>query len=56
MGFAMSLNIHPGIVAGQLRKKTGRWELFNYMNAMIREQITPVSMTDGYGQALPVQI
>ena len=56
LGFAMSLNIHPGIVAGQLRRKTMRWELFNYMNDTIREQITPVSMTDGYGQVLPVQI
>lgn len=56
LDFAMSLGIHCGIVAGQLRKKTGRWELFNYMNDTIREQITPVSMTDGYGQVLPVQI
>lgn len=56
LGFALSLNIHPGIVAGQLRKKTRRWELFNYMNAPIREHITPVSMTDGYGHVIPVEI
>lgn len=56
LGFAMRLNIHPGIVAGQLRRNTGRWALFNYMNDPVRDQITPVSMTDGYGQTLPVQI
>lgn len=56
LGFAARLNIHPGIVAGQLRNKTGRWELFNYMNAPIRDHISPVSMTDGYGQIFPVEI
>jgi HTH-type transcriptional regulator/antitoxin HigA len=56
ISFAMRLRIHPGIVAGQLRNKTGRWNLFNSMNAPIREHITPVSMTDGYGYFLPIEI
>jgi HTH-type transcriptional regulator/antitoxin HigA len=56
LGFAMRLKIHPGIVAGQFRKKTGRWNLFNSLNASVREHITPVSMTDGYGYLLPVEI
>lgn len=53
LGFAKRINIHPGIIAGQLRKKTGRWELFNHMNVKIRDYITPVTITDGYGHTIP---
>ncbi len=55
LSFAMRLRIHPGIVAGQVRNRTGRWNLFNSMNATVREYIAPVAMTDGYGYFLPVE-
>lgn len=56
LSFAKRLKIHPGIVAGQLRKKTDRWNLFSPMLVKIRNIITPVSMTDGYGYFLPIEI
>ena len=54
--FAKSLRVHPGLVAGQLRWKTGRFRLFTNMLVSVRDEITPVSMVDGFGQVLPVQI
>ena len=55
-GFAKRLKLHPGLVVGQLQWKTGRYELFRTVLVSIRELIVPVSMTDGYGNELPVVI
>lgn len=52
--FAKSLKVHPGLVVGQLQRRIGRWDLFRPMLTPIREIITSVSITDGYGRVLPV--
>lgn len=56
LAFARRLKIHPGLVAGQLRRRTGRWNLFAEMLIPVREFITPTAMTDGYGQVCPVEV
>jgi HTH-type transcriptional regulator/antitoxin HigA len=53
LGFSKRLFIHPGVVAGQLQRKTQRYELFRNLLVPIRNLLTPVSMTDGYGFELP---
>lgn len=54
--FARSLEVHPGLVVGQLQWKINRFDLFRSMLISIKDMITPVAMTDGYGYALPSQI
>jgi HTH-type transcriptional regulator/antitoxin HigA len=49
LGFARILKRHPGIVAGQIQKRTGRWDLFKKHQAKIRHIITQTALTDGYG-------
>jgi HTH-type transcriptional regulator/antitoxin HigA len=49
LGFARLIKRHPGIVAGQLQKRTGRWDLFKKHQAKIRHIITQTALTDGYG-------
>jgi HTH-type transcriptional regulator/antitoxin HigA len=49
LGFAKIVRRHPGIVAGQIQKKTGRWELFKKHQPKIRQIITQTALTDGYG-------
>jgi len=56
LAFARRLMVHPGLVAGQLRRRTGRWNLFAEMLVPVREFITPTAMTDGYGQVCPVEV
>lgn len=56
LNFSKRLNIHPGLVVGQIHWKKKRFELFRPMLISIRNLITPVSMTDGYGYSLPMQI
>ncbi len=49
LGFAKIVRRHPGIVVGQIQKKTGRWELFKKHQPKIRHIITQTALTDGYG-------
>lgn len=50
LSFAALHQVHPGIVAGQLRNKLNKWNLFTKHLEKIRPIITRVAITDGYGQ------
>lgn len=54
LGFAKRLQVHPGIVAGQLRKRLNQWKIFTKMLAKVRPHVTSGAMTDGWGQIAPV--
>ena len=54
VGFARSLGVHPGLVAGQLQHKTGRYERFRQHLAKIRSYLLPTSYVDGWGNIAPV--
>lgn len=56
LNFAKRLEVHPGMVVGQLQWKTKRFNLFRPTLISIKDMITPVAMTDGYGHFIPVQI
>jgi len=49
LGFARIVKRHPGIVAGQLQKRTNRWDLFKKHQAKIRHIFIQAALTDGYG-------
>lgn len=49
VGFSKIMRRHPGIVAGQIQKKTDRWDLFKKYQPRIRHIITQTALTDGYG-------
>lgn len=49
LGFASRLQIHPGIVVGQIQRKLNRFDLFRPMLAPIRSIVIQTAMTDGYG-------
>ena len=54
VNFAQRLGVHPGLVVGQLQRKTGDYRVFRKHLVSIRPIITPVAMTDGYGQVIPI--
>ena len=56
LGLARRLQIHPGLVAGQLRKRLNRWDLFTRMLVKIRGNVTSSAMVDGWGQIAPVSM
>ena len=54
IGFSRLMNRHPGIVVGQLQKRTQRWELFKRYQSKIRHVVTESALTDGYGHTVQV--
>jgi len=54
LGFASTLHVHPGIVAGQLQHKTGRYDLFRNHLVRIRSIVRPGATVDGWGDIAPV--
>jgi HTH-type transcriptional regulator/antitoxin HigA len=54
-GFAATYKIHPGLVAGQLQNKTGRYELFRNHLVKFRSSVTPNAMVDGWGDTAPIE-
>lgn len=54
VGFARSVGVHPGIVAGQLQHLTGRYERFRKHQVKIRSYVLPTVYSDGWGDVAPV--
>jgi HTH-type transcriptional regulator/antitoxin HigA len=54
IGFARRIGVHPGIVAGQLRKRTGNYKLFTRHLAKVQFAVEPSAVVDGWGQIAPV--
>nr|VFK37393.1 MAG: Plasmid maintenance system antidote protein VapI, contains XRE-type HTH domain [Candidatus Kentron sp. TC] len=56
LAFAGIHHIHPGIVAGQIQKRTGRYAIFRKHLAKIREHIIPSVTVDGWGAVYPIEL
>ncbi len=54
LGFAATLGVHPGLVAGQLQHKTGRYDLFRKHLVAVHKFITTSAIADGWGNVVPV--
>lgn len=53
IGFSRAQGVHPGLVAGQLQHKTGRYDRFRAHQVKIRKFIAPSAMVDGWGDVAP---
>ena len=56
LGFARRVDVHPGIVIGQIQKRTGRWELLRKYLVKIRHHVLPGAIVDGWGQIAPISL
>lgn len=54
LGFAQTLKIHPGLIAGQLQHRTSKYERFRNHLVKIRSAIVPNAMVDGWGNVAPI--
>ncbi|MGA2236504.1 MAG: HigA family addiction module antitoxin [Terriglobales bacterium] len=54
LGFAQTLRIHPGIIAGRLQRQLSRYDLFRNHLVKIRSAVVPNAMADGWGDVAPV--
>jgi HTH-type transcriptional regulator/antitoxin HigA len=55
-GFAKTLNIHPGLVAGQLQHRTGRYDLFTKHLVRVRSAVMYGALVDGWGEVAQVGV
>jgi HTH-type transcriptional regulator/antitoxin HigA len=54
LGFAKTINVHPGLVAGQLQRRTERYDRWRNHLVKIRPIVTPTAVVDGWGDVAPV--
>ena len=54
IGFSRTIKVHPGIVAGQLRYRTGQYSRFTSHIAKVRSLFTTSPFIDGWGAVAPV--
>lgn len=54
VGFARSIGVHPGLVAGQLQHITGRYERFRQHLEKVRTHLVSTAYVDGWGNVAPV--
>lgn len=54
LGLSRTLNIHPGLIAGQIQHRTGRYNLFRKHLVKIRSVVLPNAFADGWGNAMPL--
>lgn len=54
IGFSRTAGVHPGLVAGQLQRHLGRYDLFRKHIVKIRDKVLPSAMVDGWGDVAPV--
>ncbi|MDD0862338.1 addiction module antidote protein, HigA family, partial [Xylella fastidiosa subsp. multiplex] len=47
--FAQRLNIHPGLVVGQLQRHLHRYDFFRKYQVKVRSFVTSSARTDGWG-------
>jgi HTH-type transcriptional regulator/antitoxin HigA len=54
VGLARMLKVHPGLVVGQLQRRTGRYDRFRQHLAKVRDCIKPSAVVDGWGDVAQV--
>lgn len=56
IGFARRMNVHPGLVVGQIQKRTQRWDFLRRHLVKVRAHVLPGAMVDGWGTPAPVTL
>ncbi len=56
LAFSRTIQRHPGIVVGQIRKKLNRWDYLTRYLVKVRHYVLPVALADGWGQTVPVSL
>lgn len=53
VAFSSINNIHPGLVVGQIQRRTKRYDYLRAYQVKVRQIVVPGSIADGWGQSVP---
>lgn len=56
LAFARKIQVHPGIVVGQLHRRLNRYDFLNRHQSKIRHIVTLSALTDGWGHSVTVNL
>lgn len=56
VAFARILNVHPGLVVGQIQRRLDRYDYLRKYQVKIRHLVLPGAIADGWGQVVPVSL
>ncbi|MGH9737046.1 MAG: HigA family addiction module antitoxin [Candidatus Acidiferrales bacterium] len=56
LAFSRTLERHPGLVVGQIRRKLNRYDYLTRYLVKIRHFVVPNAMADGWGQTVPISL
>jgi HTH-type transcriptional regulator/antitoxin HigA len=56
LAFSRILNVHPGLVVGQMQRRLDRWDYLRKYQVKIRHAVLPGAIADGWGQVLPFSL
>jgi HTH-type transcriptional regulator/antitoxin HigA len=54
LGFARTIDVHPGLIAGQLQHRIERYDRFRSHLAKVKHIVAPGAAVDGWGDVFPV--
>ena len=55
LAFAKMANVHPGLIAGQIRHRTNNYSRFQNYLVKVRASVLPSAVVDGWGSVYPVE-
>ena len=55
LAFAKRMKVHPGLVVGQLQRRTGRYDLLRKHLVGVRNSLAAAMMMDGWGDSVPTE-
>ena len=53
LAFSIRMNVHPGLVVGQLQRRMARYDFLRKHLVEVREYLTSAMMMDGWGDLVP---
>ncbi len=56
LGFARRINVHPGLVVGQIQRRTQRWDWLRRHLVKVRSHLLPGAIVDGWGTPASVAL
>ena len=56
VGFSRRVQRHPGIVVGQIQRRTEQWNFLRRYQVKIRDYLAASAIVDGWGQPAPVSL